>query len=348
MGSRVSRANPRVSVVMTAYQDLRFIDAAVKSVLAQTYADFEMIIVDDGTNRPDVFTRLAGLDARIRVMSLDQNTGTFAAANLAIADARGEIIARLDADDLAKPTRLARLVAALDADSGLGFVGSWAARISETDELIDVWQTPVTDLQVRWAILFHNPLCHSTVAFRRKCFDAVGGYNPTMRQSGDYELWWKMLAICRTSNIPEILTCYRVNSRGLTAGNLPDARRRTDPLRSQSWKRLGVEYEPQLVPRLVELLTGVQISDASLRVRTCRTAFRLLHGLVVASRQPPGNADDAAAKRLKSEIVDRVLGNPAIAFTNLLQLWWLCWQVDRGSALAALPAILSRSRQASP
>lgn len=72
MSNGDSRTNPRVSVIMTAYQDLRFIDAAVNSILAQTYTDFEMVVFDDGANQPDVFARLAALDPRIRIIHSDR------------------------------------------------------------------------------------------------------------------------------------------------------------------------------------------------------------------------------------------------------------------------------------
>jgi glycosyltransferase involved in cell wall biosynthesis len=326
--------NPRVSVVMPAYQDLRFIEAAVKSILVQTYTDFELIVYDDGSGRSDVFAQIAALDARIHVISSDRNLGGCAATNRAIAASRGEIIAKLDCDDLAQPTRLSRLVAALDADRELGLVGSWATFISETGESRGTWHTPVSDLQVRWTIMFLNPFCHSSVAYRRTCFDAVNGYNEAMRQSGDYEMWSKLLDICRVANIPETLAFYRQNPRGLTAGNLPDWRRRTDPLREKFWSRLGVDYQPHLVPHLVEFLSGKEISKPEQRVPTYRILLKLLRRFLDAAERPPGRKDAVAAQQIKSEIVGRVLASPAVAFTDRILIWMLCWRIDRRLALA--------------
>jgi len=344
MSNDNSRTYPRVSVIMTAYQDFRFIDAAVKSILAQTYTDFEMIVFDDGNNQPNIFARLAELDPRIRIVSSDQNLGAYAAANRAIASARGEIIARLDADDLAKPTRLARQVAALDADSSLGLVGSWAERISETGEFREPWQTPATDLLVRWTILFLNPFCHSAVAFRRSCFDAVGGYEPSREASGDFGLWWRMLGICRAENIPEALVYYRINSRGMSAARPKpsDRRRPTDPLRSQSWQRLGLQYEPELAFHLARFLSGTEISDSTMRMRAYRLVLMILTRFL-ASRPPLLGKDNVSARALKSEIINSVLRDSPVGFSKLIHLWALCWQVDRGLAAAKLPRILCRS-----
>ncbi|WP_252719815.1 hypothetical protein, partial [Acinetobacter baumannii] len=75
-----------------------------------------------------------------------------------------------DADDIAEPTRIGRLVAALEEDSELGLVGSAVTLIDEADQVFRVQQMPETDLEIRWTILFHNPFYHSAVAFRRRCF----------------------------------------------------------------------------------------------------------------------------------------------------------------------------------
>src|SRR5256885_14230224 len=118
---------PRVSVVMTAGPDLRFLDDAVTSILSQDLADLELIIVDDASGQPEAIARQAERDPRVRVLSNAVCLGPFASANRAIATARAEIIARLDADDVALPARLRRLVGALHRHPDLGLVGSWFA-----------------------------------------------------------------------------------------------------------------------------------------------------------------------------------------------------------------------------
>lgn len=326
MNDRTRRADPRLSVVMTAFGDLRFIEAAVRSILAQTYQDFELIVVDDGSGQSETFARLAALDARIRLVTSTQNIGTYAAANLGIAGAHGEIIARIDADDLAEPTRLARLVHELDRDQELGLIGTWARHISEAGEGDQFWTTPVTDIEVRWTILFANPFCHSSVAFRRAAFDRVGGYNGAMRQSGDYELWWKLLDICRAANIPEPLVRYRQNSRGLTSGNPPNWRERTDPFRRQSWEQLGIAYEPQLVPHMAEFMLGQPITDRRARPRSYRVMLQLLARFLA---QPRRDGDQAIARKLASGIVSRIRDDRSLALVDRIRLWPLIAAVTR-------------------
>jgi glycosyltransferase involved in cell wall biosynthesis len=117
--------------VMTAYNDLRFLDEAVDSVLRQDLEDLELIVVDDGNDDKTPFSGLQARDPRIRVVVNPTNMGTAAAANRGIDHARSDIIVRLDADDTAEPARIGRLVSALEEDPDLGLVGSAVTFIDE-------------------------------------------------------------------------------------------------------------------------------------------------------------------------------------------------------------------------
>ena len=129
---------PRVSVVMAVGPDLRFLDEAVGSVLTQGFSDLELVLVDDATGRGEVFAEIAGRDPRVRVLTNEHNVGVATSANRGIAAARGEIIARLDADDVAEPEHVGRLVTALDADPGLGLVGSSVTLLDEDGRTLGV------------------------------------------------------------------------------------------------------------------------------------------------------------------------------------------------------------------
>src|SRR5437879_5623016 len=124
-------AEPRVSVVTAAYEDLRFLDAAVESISRQTFQDLELVLVNDGAAQSDIFTRQTARDPRVRVLTNVVNLGPMEAANRGIRDARGDIIVRLDADDISRPDRVAHLVAALDADPEIAIVGASFVNIDE-------------------------------------------------------------------------------------------------------------------------------------------------------------------------------------------------------------------------
>lgn len=238
-----STALPMVSVVMTVYRDLRFLDAAVNSVLAQDFPSFELIIVDDGNRLDAIFAGLARRDPRIRVVNCPENVGSAAATNSGIAVARSDIILRLDADDICEPERIGQVVAAFAQDPALGLLGSDVLLIAETGEPLREVRMPRSDLEIRWTILFHNPFYHSSVAFRKQPFVQAGGYRADKRVSEDHFMWFDLLDHTRACNLPQTLVRYRLNPQGLTMRNTQNPRNRTHAIRQKLWSRLGLEYD---------------------------------------------------------------------------------------------------------
>jgi glycosyltransferase involved in cell wall biosynthesis/predicted O-methyltransferase YrrM len=301
---------------MTVYKDLRFVDEAVQSVLDQTFGDLELIIVDDGNGNDAVFADIAGRDPRIRIVASPLNIGTAAAANLGIAAARADIIARLDADDIAEPPRLAALVAALDADPGIGLVGSSVTLIDEAGSVVGVQPMPETDLDIRWTILFHNPFYHSTVAFRRAAFEAIGRYRIDELVSQDHYLWFDLLPHYRVRNLPEPLVRYRQNSIGLTAVHSVDnPRARTHKIRETEWRKIGLAfdlYDNDLAGKISAFLRGQAIAPESRGV-VYRKILDVLAAFLTARRPLACRDDYAAARRLERELLRRMQAEPPAA-----------------------------------
>lgn len=329
---------PRVSVVMTAYDDLRFLDGAVDSILQQEFRDLELVIVDDGNGQDAKFKALEQRDPRIRLVSNPTNLGTAAAANRGIAVATADIIVRLDADDIAEPARVGRLVAALAEDPELGLVGSWVTLIDEAGGPHGVERTPETDLEIRWTILFHNPFYHSAVAFRRSCFESAGRYRSHERVSQDHYLWFDMLPFCRARNIAEPLTRYRRNPRGLAETNKENGRDRTHSIREASWGHLGLSYDlydDAFASDLTLFLKGGDVVPAR-RAAAYRKILTMLRTYLSAVR-PFARADDAdAARKLAHVIIARVLAAPPVGLRDRLNISGLCWRLDRPAATAAV------------
>lgn len=321
---------PRASVVMTVYTDQRFLDAAVNSVLTQEFDDLELIIVDDGTGEDAVFQALARRDRRIRLVINPTNLGTAAAANRGIEAARGEIILRLDADDIAEPAHVGRLVAALDENSELGLVGHAVMLIDETDRVVGAQHMPETDLEIRWTILFHNPFYHSTIAYRRGCFEAAGRYRIDELVSQDHYLWFDMLPLCRARNLAEPLTRYRLNTLGLTATNATNARNRTHSIRQASWARLGLTYDlydDALAQDLTRFIRGHVIA-VDRRAVAYGKLVGVLKAFLAASRPFARTEDAVAARQLAHDIVARMLANPPAGPKEMLRICRLCWPLD--------------------
>lgn len=322
---------------MTAYTDQRFLDAAVDSILAQEFDDLELIIVDDASGRGEVFEALARRDPRIRVLTNPANLGTAAAANRGIAAARGDIILRLDSDDVAEPAHVGRLLAALDEDPELGLVGSAVTLIDEQDRVVGAQPMPETDLEIRWTILFHCPFYHSAVAYRKNLFETAGTYRVHELVSQDHYLWFDMLPLCRARNLAEPLTLYRLNTLGLTVANAKNARNRTHAIREASWARIGLTYDLYDDAFARDLTGFIRGTDIAIERRA--EAYRKLLGVLgafLAASRPFKRADDAAAARkLERRIAARMLASPPLRFTDTLMLCLRCWRLHPLAATRA-------------
>lgn len=255
--------SPAVSVVMASYNDRRFLRDAVAAVLAQSFSDFELIVVDNGSDDPAAHLALEELDPRIRVIRLEVNSGPPGAGNAGIAAARAPIIARMDSDDLAEPLWLERVVGALEADPDLGLVGSWVTLIDEAGDPIGLDRTPESDFAIRFTMLSHNPFYQPSIAFRRELFELVGPYEDQY-QTHDHRMWHAMLPHCRARNLPEALVRYRYNSLGVT-GSTDKAEQRslTRHIRDSLWRELGHDNP------LADHALGAAVEDF-LRERPCR------------------------------------------------------------------------------
>ncbi len=195
---------PRVSVIIPCFNYGAYIDEAVDSVLSQTYRDFEIIIVDDGSDDGETRPKLERYRKPATQVFFTSNMGVSMARNNAIAHASGEFILPLDADDRIHHAYLEKAVSAMDADRGLGIVYCKAAFFGErTDE----WNLPEYSLE---RILLENMIFCSAM-FRREDSERVGGYNASMKAGyEDWDFWLSLVGLGRkVYRIPEILFFYR-------------------------------------------------------------------------------------------------------------------------------------------
>jgi glycosyltransferase involved in cell wall biosynthesis len=305
---------------MPVYGDMRFLEAAVESVLTQDFSDFELIIVDDGGRQDAVMAKLSCRDPRIRIVINKDNLGSAAAANRGIEAARADILARLDADDLAESTRLRRLLAALDGDRELGLVGSWFVTMDESGRASETIRLPSADLAIRWCSLFSNPFCQSAIAFRRSCFEAAGRYRPELRSMEDYDLWSRMLTVSRGGNIPQALARYRLNSRGLTAKRDRSWDAQIDAVRQPRWDELGVAYDRDTANTLAIFVAGYDIPAVERRAAAYRTLLLLLSRFL--AKQPLERAEDeSVARHLVADTIRRIVADRSISYRALFGVW---------------------------
>jgi len=204
---------PSITVAMSVYNGERFLAGAIESVLDQTFADFEFLILDDGSHDATraVALHYAARDPRIRVIARE-NRGLVASLNELVAAARAPLIARMDADDVCLPERFARQFAYMTAYPATGVLGCWTEDIDENDAAypLDVVDHPVDHRGFLFAIEAGLPLlCHPAVMFRRDLVRAVRGYHRAFRHSEDLDLWLRLASVTQVANLPERLLRYR-------------------------------------------------------------------------------------------------------------------------------------------
>jgi glycosyltransferase involved in cell wall biosynthesis len=208
--------NPQVTVLMPAYNAGKYIAEAVQSVLDQTFTDFELLIVDDGSFDDTVPVVESFTDSRIRLVRQEQ-AGVSAALNKGLQYARGRYICRFDADDICFPHRLVRQVNFLDEHPAYLVVGSDAEYISEDGEhLFDFRCAGHTHEEILDGLYTHCPFIHSAVMYRKDVIMEKGGYSLLAHNFEDYLLWVRLVVLGPCCNLDEALIKVRINPASAT------------------------------------------------------------------------------------------------------------------------------------
>ena len=205
---RTDAPRPAISVLMPVRDGARHLPEALGSILAQTWRDFEVVAVDDGSDdaTPAVLSRFAAADGRVRVFRRPPR-GIVAALNDGLQQARAPLVARMDADDAAMPNRLALQAAAFAARPGLLALGG-ACRVVGAG-LPRLRRPPVAPGDVRAALQRGNPMIHPTITYQRAAVLDAGGYRSAFPFCEDYDLWLRLAERGDVANLPDVLLDYR-------------------------------------------------------------------------------------------------------------------------------------------
>ena len=208
--------DPRVSVLMGVYNGGRLLDEAIASIVGQTYSSWELVVLDDASTDSslEVARSWAQRDPRVRVVEHHVNRGLAVTLNDAFAVARGELLARMDADDVSLPRRLERQVEFLDARPDVAVVGS-AAEIVDA-QAIDLGTGHLFEEHEDIAANIYRttPLIHPSVMMRRTFLESLGGYDVHLRRAQDADLWLRGYRRFRYHNLPEALIRCRIRDKG--------------------------------------------------------------------------------------------------------------------------------------
>lgn len=235
---------PTVSVLMTLYNKGPYVEEAVRSVLASTYRDFELLVVDDASTDDGAARVRAISDPRLRLLESDANAGRPSAANRGYDAARGRYVAVLDADDRMLPERLAKQVAFLDAHPEVGALGSWLLQFGAREQ---VHRFPEADGTARAITPFGMPVSYGTCMFRRAVLEEHGLRCPAnwLTPGMDYLFMLDVGYHTQYANLQEVLTEYRIGEQNMRHGR--DPHRDMPPLVAEMFRRMGLRVNAREV-----------------------------------------------------------------------------------------------------
>ena len=205
---------PKISILMPVFNGEEYIFSAIHSMLKQTYGNFELIVINDASTDGTIEVINSIEDPRIRILNLEKNSGIVSALNAGLDISRGEFIARMDADDISRPERLAAQVQYLENHTEVGLVGSWIKCFGSSIQPF-IHRYPLANDGIECRLLFENPFAHSTVLFRKSVVDAHQlKYEPDYQYVEDWKLWAQMKRYTKFSNLPIPLVEYRIGEKG--------------------------------------------------------------------------------------------------------------------------------------
>ncbi len=202
-------ANPKVTVLMAVYNGSTFLPQAINSILEQTFTDYEFLIINDASTDDSGRIIASYPDPRIKVIINRTNLGLTKSLNIGLKHAKGSFIARMDADDLSHPQRLAKQVALIENESVCGLVTCGMEVIDAKGTVTSVKKPGYIPEKIYSELQFRNCIPHSSVLFKKNLVLNLGGYNRKFRYAQDYALWMKLSPIAKVNSINEYLIKWR-------------------------------------------------------------------------------------------------------------------------------------------
>ena len=275
---------PLVSVVMPVYNGERFLAIAIESILAQTFTDFELIIVDDGSQvcSADIVRRFADRDDRIRFFQQARNTGAGVARNLAIAEARGEFIAGMDGDDISLPERLQMQVDFLQSHPKIGAVGVGVAIVNDAMKPLTGWILDERHAVIVFDMLVGDPgIIRGAIMARRDIISKAKGYISELGSSADFEFFLRLVweKDIRYANLPALLYVYRRSDASIARQSRTQPRPGSVKARREALEKLWGEAPPETLDRFDDVQPRTKLSIRQRRI-IHRDYMRLIDSMI--------------------------------------------------------------------
>lgn len=208
---------PKISVIMPVYNGELYLKEALASIFNQTFKNFELIVIDDGSTDKtlEILKKIA--DKRLKILINKNNLGLSKALNKGVFAAKGEYIARCDVDDVNDKNRFKKQVDFLDQNPKYVLVGSNADAINTKSRKIGFLKMPETDKQIRRSIIIRNNILHPSVMLRMETLKEVGNYRELFNLGAEeYDLWFRLLKKGKAYNLQEPLIKRRLDGKVYT------------------------------------------------------------------------------------------------------------------------------------
>jgi glycosyltransferase involved in cell wall biosynthesis len=259
---------PAISVVMPVYNAEKYLKESIESILGQTFTNFELIIIDDGSKDGSrkILDKFSESDNRVHLIKHPANKGLVESLNDGLAAARGKYIARMDADDISLPDRFKRQLLFMEEYLSIDVLGTQIQIIDSSGKRLQrTWFKPISTQDVKWLLGHGAVIAHPSVFIRRRNIPSEG-YIKSTWPAEDYDMWQRIYTKHNIANLPEVLLQYRILDSGISQSNLSNQTDLTSKM-SAAWRKSRMSSVAVTSP-----LTALAV------VRRTKKARRLMPG----------------------------------------------------------------------
>lgn len=271
--------NPIVTVLLPVYNAERYIALAIESILKQSFRDFELLIINDGSTDSSIEIIRSFKDERIRLVTNETNLKLIATLNKGIQLARGRYIARMDADDISLPDRLQKQVDFMESHPNVGVCGAWFEPLELPGKAV---KYPERDENIRIMMLYQTPFCHPVVMLRKEVMVQQSiFFSPDFIHGEDYEMWVRLSSFTRFANIPEVLLQYRSHQSSVSASYPAIQKEKTYTVIRLVFEKTGLS----ITDDEIDLFRDIVYAQFKANKDFIKLAEKLLMKLVEANKQ---------------------------------------------------------------
>ena len=274
-------SSPLVSVLLPVYNGERYLQAAIQSILNQSFTDFELIVINDGSTDGTAKIVDSIQDKRVKVLH-QANMGLPITLNRAIRLARGTYLARQDSDDLSLPTRLIKQVHFLEQHPQYGLLGTWADILLEDAPTNRALCHPTSNGQIQIQLLFSNCFVHSSVMMRKSILEVSGLYpeEPEKFPPEDYDLWLRIAKHASVANLGDALLLYREMPTSISRTKLAIMQKRAEGMSLDALQTLLPNETPtapteRLIKAMTNSISPFSYSDYQFGLRLLQSIYHI-------------------------------------------------------------------------